>query len=65
MEKHNNNKIIFKKEELKDIINLYTIEMYSINKIAKKIGVSDNVVKRVLKENNIAIRDNNIYKKKI
>ena len=53
------NKIVFTKEETEDIINLYTKEFLSMNKIGEKYSVSKEVIKRVLKENSIEIRKGN------
>lgn len=50
------NKIVFTKEETEDIINLYTKEFLSMNKIGEKYSVSKEVIKRVLKENSIEKR---------
>jgi len=46
-------KITFSKEQLEWIINEYTNNHLSMQKIGKKLGVSKSVISRVLKENNI------------
>ena len=44
-------------EEIKQIINLYCNEKKSANEISKMFGTSHSVIIRILKENNIEIRD--------
>lgn len=44
----------FNTEEIKEIINDYTIIQNSMTEIGKKFGVSKTVISRVLKENNIS-----------
>lgn len=58
------NKHIFAKSEIKDIIDLYVNDLKSMTFISKKYHIDKSTIKRVLKENNIEIRDNNIYKEK-
>ena len=56
-------KITFSKEQLEWIINEYTNNHLSMQKIGEKLGVSKSVISRVLKENNIQINnDNHKYK---
>lgn len=56
-------KHIFTEEEINNILNLYTHNK-SMLFISKEYNVGTRVIKRVLKENNISIRDNNTYKQK-
>lgn len=58
------NKIQFSSEQISDIIYLYTIEKLSVYKISKRYDVSDSTIARVLRENDIEIRNNNFYKAK-
>lgn len=57
-------KIIFFDEQIKEILYLYTVQHISIAIISKSYQVDPSVIKRVLKENSIEIRDNNAYKAK-
>ena len=50
-------KIIFSQKEIQDIINLYLKENYSLKKIGDKYNVSRSVIKRVLEENQIKLRE--------
>lgn len=50
----------FSKETINNIIDLYQTK--SVFYIAKQYNVDDSVIKRVLKQNNIIIRNNNFYK---
>lgn len=49
----------FNQNELKQIIQLYTKDKLSLQKIGNKFNVSRGVITRVLKENNIDIRSDN------
>lgn len=57
-------KIIFSFEEEKEILYLYSAKNTSILKIAKKFNVGTSVIRRILKENNILIKNNSFYKSK-
>lgn len=57
-------KIIFSSEEVKEIIYLYTVQNISMSKIGKQFNVNHSVIRKILKENNIEIYDNNRYKSK-
>lgn len=57
-------KITFDEDSLKMIIHLYTVQHMSVLKISNFYSVNPSVIIRVLKENNITIRDNNCYKSK-
>ena len=61
-----NNKIIFSNEEVENIIDMYSNKQMSILSIIKNLGytVDSSVIKRILKNKGISIRDNNYYKKK-
>lgn len=54
----------FTNEQTLDIINLYINDNKSINFISNKYNVDNRVVKRILIENKIKIRDTNYYKSK-
>lgn len=58
------NKKWFTNEQTLDIINLYINDNKSINFISNKYNVDNRVVKRILIENKIKIRDTNYYKSK-
>ena len=57
-------KIILTKQEEEKIINLYQEQRKSISKIHEKTHIGITVIYRILKENNISIRNNNYYKNK-
>jgi len=59
---HPFNKVILNKETEELIINLYTQEKLSIDKISEKISISSNIVLRCLKENKVQMRDNTYEK---
>ena len=48
-------KIEFNQEQVKRIIDMYTKEILGLRPIGKEFGVSNFVIKKVLKENNIQI----------
>ena len=54
----------FTNEQTLDIINLYINDNKSINFISNKYNVDNRVIKRILIENKIKIRDANYYKSK-
>ena len=54
----------FTPEQLNDIFTFYSIDGYSMLKISKLFGVNQSVIKRVLIENNVEVRDLNTYKNK-
>lgn len=54
----------FSSEQISNITYLYTTEQLSVYKISKQYNVHDNTIARVLRENNIEIRNNNFYKTK-
>ena len=55
-------KIIFSQSELEHILHLYTVQNMSVLAISNRFNVNPSVITRVLKENNIVIRNNNEYK---
>ena len=56
-------KIIFTSEQTEQIIDLYVNEMLSMAKIGERFGVSKTVIRRILDENQITIKqDNHVYK---
>ena len=57
-------KIEFTNDEINNILYLYCDEMKSMRKIADYYHVNVSVIKRILKEHDITIRDNNLYKSK-
>ena len=57
-------KIVFSKNDLERILHLYTVQNMSVLKISKIFNVDRRVITRILKENNIEIRNNNSYKNK-
>ena len=57
-------KIIFSSEQIEDILNLYTVDCMSTSKISKKYNVNPSVIIRILKENQIQMRDNSYYRAK-
>jgi len=46
-------KIIFNEEEIKDIILLYTNDIWGTRQIGKKYSVSEKTINRILKENDV------------
>ncbi len=51
----------FKNEEIIDIINMYVIKLEPIYKISKKYNVSDDVICKRLRDNNIKIAKGSAY----
>lgn len=62
--KKQNGVYLFTQEEIQNILNLYCEDSLSMSKIAKSLKVDVSVVKKILKDNNILIRNNNCYKQK-
>lgn len=50
-------KIIFKKEEIDTIISMYVVEKLSSVNISKKMNISKPLILKILKENNVNIRN--------
>lgn len=50
-------KIIFKKEEINTIISMYVVEKLSSVNISKKMNISKPLILKILKENNVNIRN--------
>lgn len=50
-------KIIFKKEEIDTIIYMYVVEKLSSVNISKKMNISKPLILKILKENNVNIRN--------
>ena len=50
-------KIIFKKEEIETIISMYVVEKLSSVNISKKMNISKPLILKILKENNVNIRN--------
>jgi len=50
-------KIIFKKEEIDTIISMYVVEKLSSVNISKKMNISKPLILKVLKENNVKMRN--------
>lgn len=57
-------KVILTKEEQEKIIDLYQNQKKSVLKVHEETKIGITVIKRILQENNILIRDNNSYKNK-
>ena len=57
-------KIQLSKETESKIIYLYTAQNMSMRKISQEIKLSQRVIQRVLKEHNIEIRTNQVYRRK-
>lgn len=57
-------KVTLTKQEEEKIINLYQNQEKSILKIHEETQIGITVIYRILKENNISIRNNNYYKSK-
>ena len=52
-------KIIFNEEQLQEIIRLYVEEHVSLTKLAKQFNVSRTAMTRIIKEQEIEIRQDN------
>lgn len=48
-------KIEIEKEQVKEIIRLYTVEMLGSPSISEKLNIRKNIVLRILKENNVKV----------
>lgn len=55
---------IITQEEVNNVLQLYNEKIKSINFISKLYKVDNSVIKKILLDNNITIRNNNIYKNK-
>lgn len=51
------NKIKFNQEDINDIINMYCVDILSTRVISNKFKVDSGVIRRVLKENNVDLRN--------